>query len=257
MSAVALRRVSVAAACAGLACVVAACSTQIDGRGARSDPGTGGFGSGAPTASPSAASSTAHSSAPSPANDFGAILEKMALKTSDFQSGNTMELIDGGDEVDGEVTLDNCGFTFTTEADRVARRQYALFDSDDDAVGLSNELVAYDTPAAAAKALAEWHTAAATCPAGVVHTQDEPDATFKVSRNDLGAAGLPVSTNGVTIESVNIKTETDYEAVILQLDGRFLDIVYLDQDDALTPADVTSVLAIASVTGQRMVTNAK
>src|SRR6185437_13940155 len=140
-------------------------------------------------------------------------LEKMALRTGDFQTGYTMKLIDGGDQVAGQVTLDNCGFTFSTEAHRVARREYGLVDSDDDPVGLSNELVAYDTTEEATKALAEWHASSINCPSTPIKSQfaDSGSLVFKVSRNDVDAAGLPVPHDTITVESIVDGSTTDYE----------------------------------------------
>jgi hypothetical protein len=52
-------------------------------------------------------------------------------------------MMPGGDEVDGEVTLDNCGYDFSTAALRRARRQYLITPPDDGHFGFSNEVVAY------------------------------------------------------------------------------------------------------------------
>jgi hypothetical protein len=102
------------------------------------------------------------------APDYGSVLEAIALRDGDLADGYTKTLMDGGDQVDGQVTLDNCGFDFTTEAHRVARRQYLVVDSSATPSGLSDELAAYDSPAQAPKAVAQWLASAATC----VHPAD-------------------------------------------------------------------------------------
>jgi hypothetical protein len=134
--------------------VVAGCSSPVTGTGTvRSTP--------AHTASTPAPGRT---SASAPPVDLGSALERMALHDGDLPPGYTLRLIPGGDEVRHQVTLDNCGYDFTTEAHRLARRQYVVLDNASEDTGLSNELVAYATPAQAAIAITQWHTSAATCP---------------------------------------------------------------------------------------------
>jgi len=95
----------------------------------------------------------------------------VALQASDLNSGYTVTLIPDGDKVTGQVTLDNCGYNFTTEAHRVARRQYGVLEGSDD-TGLIERAGSPTTSAAqAAKALAQWHTAAAHCPRTTVHSK--------------------------------------------------------------------------------------
>ena len=170
-------------------------------------------------------------------------------------TGYTFSLIDGGDQVKGQVTLDNCGFTFTTEPHRVARRQYALYDKTNQYGGVSNELVAYDTPDDATKALAEWHTSAATCPKTAVTGSDASDepTVYTVLKDVQASPALPVSTNEYTVESQTSKDGTFYEITLLQLRARYLDIVYSDYYDSAPAADdVTQALQIASITGTRL-----
>ena len=53
--------------------------------------------------------------------------------------------MEDGDQVVDQVTLDNCGYDLTTEAHRVVRRQDVVYAGASGA-GVSNELVAYDSP---------------------------------------------------------------------------------------------------------------
>lgn len=161
----------------------------------------------------------------------------------------------GGDKVAGQVTLDNCGFDFTTESHRVARRQYNVLDSTSGDTGLSNELVAYDTPAHAAQALSQWHTAAATCPHTPVHStvSGEPDLLVTITQNKLDVATLPVATNAITEESATAaKQGTLYNVSILQVRGRYLDAIYLTMDEPLTTQDLDATREVATITGQRL-----
>ena len=124
-------------------------------------------------------------------------MASIALKNTDLAHGYSLHLVPGGNKVAGQVTLDNCGYDFTTEAHRVARRQYRMLDSASADTGLEIELVAYDTAAYAAKAVAQWHTAATTCPDKPVHSTvaGEPDLAYKISLNKLDVATLPVKLN--------------------------------------------------------------
>jgi hypothetical protein len=67
--------------------------------------------------------------------------------------------------VAGQVTLDLCGYTFHTEALRLARLQVTYTRAG--APLISNEVVAYK-PGGAASALREVRAAIAHCPAGYV-----------------------------------------------------------------------------------------
>jgi len=87
---------------------------------------------------------------------LGAALEGFALQPTDFRTGFAVRLLPAGDQVHGQVTLDNCGYRFRSEAHRVARRQYEVLDAAGRKIGLSNELVADDWPGQAARAPGSW-----------------------------------------------------------------------------------------------------
>jgi hypothetical protein len=186
---------------------------------------------------------------------LGTLLERVAVRTTDLQHGYTMQLVPAGDQVAGQVTLDNCGFRFTTEAHRVARRQYALTDAAGRDAGMGNEVVAYDSPAHAAAALAQWHRSAATCPRHAVASTvaGMPRLVERVKHNQLGYAGLPVRHNVVTVESASARRlGTLYMIAILQVHGRVLDAVYLRQSHRPQPRDLAAAVRIAKLTGRRL-----
>jgi hypothetical protein len=120
--------------------------------------GSAGCGSSDDTAASAGAVQLA--SAPTPA----ALVKQVALNTDDFPPRTKVKLYDAGDQVAGQVTLDFCGFDFTSEANRLARRQVAVLFPKAGKVSYSNEVVAYDTDAHAAAALQELRTSVATCP---------------------------------------------------------------------------------------------
>jgi hypothetical protein len=188
-------------------------------------------------------------------------LTKIALRSSDFRPGNTISLTPDGDQVAGQVTLDNCGFDFTTEAHRVARRQYLLANSAGQNVGLSNELVAYDSPHQAALALRQWYKAAAHCPSHAVRSAvvGVPSLKVRVSQDVRHRTGLPNKLNVITAEKARTTDaagldgqHTLFNISILQVRGRILDAVYVTEARQLTHDEVAIALHMADVTGRRL-----
>lgn len=217
-----------------------------------------------PTTSPSG-SSTPSTEAPTPSaspaptssiSSAAQLVEQVVLTTDDVGDGYQVKLIPGGDQVVGQVTLDYCGFTFTSEAHRVARRQVEVLTTAGDPTGISNEVVAYDTAADAAKAMAEFRNAVKTCPLGVYRNSSvlgEPDMRFDVSKLSTSAA-LPVADNAIGVATVRAKGQTGqiYSRLVLQLSGTVLDATYLNGDTPLTADDIAGVDGLAGLTGSRM-----
>lgn len=221
--------------------------------GCASGKGHGAAATAAKVATPSA-SATPSQTPTASAAQLGKTLETMALKRADLPSGMKIGLVPAGDVVKGQVTLDNCGYDFTTEADRVARRQYDVTDGGQD-TGLMNELVAYDSAADAAKALSQWHAAAAHCPHGLIHSHVASEGTYteKIVHNTLGESDLPVSHSAVTEMEMTQKGEGSfYNITIVQVQGRFLDNIYLNTQKSPTKYDWAAARQFADVTGGRL-----
>ena len=261
-------RRSAAALCVLVTASVTACSSPAGG-GAASKPTTGLTTSSAAlsvsaprkSAAVSAPRKSAGSALPrssaATAAQLGSQLASIALKKSDFTHAFSVGLMSGGDQVTGQVTLDNCGFNFTTEAYRVARRQYVVGQSAPGDTGLSNELVAYDTPSHAALAVAQWHTAAATCPHRAVRSTvaGQPDLVITILHVGLNVATLPAKSNAVTVESGRATgKQMLYNLSILQVRGRYLDAVYLTTPTPITGPELTATQRLAVITGQRLLT---
>jgi len=116
-------------------------------------------------------------------------------------------------------------------------------------------LVAYDTPAHAAEAVSQWHTAAATCPHTPVHSTvaGEPDLLMKITQNQFDVATLPATNNAVTVESGTAAGQgTLYNVSILQVHGRYLDAIYLTVDGPITAQELNATVQVAAITGQRL-----
>ncbi|MGH9223191.1 MAG: hypothetical protein ACRD2W_05275 [Acidimicrobiales bacterium] len=94
-----------------------------------------------------------------------AALPTLSVKQEDVPHDFIVSLWPNGDRVEGEVTLNMCSATYPSEALRIARRQTAVFDTQERLV-LSTEAVAYQTPAATAQVFQELRDAQTNCPKG-------------------------------------------------------------------------------------------
>lgn len=107
-------------------------------------------------------------SAPGTVNDENsAALPRLSVHQPDVPAGFEVLLYPDGDKVVNEVTLDLCAAEFPSEALRIARRQTAVLDVDQNLV-FSTEAVGYQSEAATAQAFAELRGAQTNCPAGFV-----------------------------------------------------------------------------------------
>ncbi len=75
---------------------------------------------------------------------------------------------------------------------------------------------------------------------------------FTVTTNEVHVVGLPIADNALTIESYPDDGDTIYWATIAQRQGRYLDLVYVNQDVPYAKDDITSIVEIAAITGRRL-----
>ncbi len=189
---------------------------------------------------------------PGPGGRLGVLLETIAIQDRDFPADYTVQLAPAGDQVHGQATLDNCNYRFTTEAHRVARREYMVIDASGRNTGVGNELVAYDSAAQAARAVAQWHQAAAGCPRGPVRSAGTV-AVVRVSRNEIRLAALPNATNALTVESATVTGKgRAYTIVVLQVRGRILDAIFVVDTNRPTSHDVDNAVRMAALAGRRL-----
>jgi len=107
-------------------------------------------------------------SAPGAASDENsAALPRLSVHQADVANDYAVVLYPDGDKVVNEVTLDLCAATFPSEALRIARRQTAVVDVDQNLV-FSTEAVGYRSEAATAQAFAELRSAQTNCPTDFV-----------------------------------------------------------------------------------------
>jgi hypothetical protein len=139
---------------------------------------------------------------------------KVVLRAAQVAPDVTMKRFPGSSQVAGQVTLDLCGYTFHSEALRLARLQVGYVRAGVPVV--SNEVVAYK-PGGAASALRELRTAIAHCPAGYVSSRVRGVGQLENRIQRFSAAGtLPGSVAIVdhVTEKLNGKTRS-YDAVLV------------------------------------------
>jgi hypothetical protein len=91
------------------------------------------------------------------------MLSRLDVTQADAPRGYSVSLLQGGNQVAGQVTLDLCNGTYASESLRTARRQVDLTDPAGNLV-LSTEAVLYASPAATSQAFSELTQRAANCP---------------------------------------------------------------------------------------------
>jgi len=183
------------------------------------------------------------------------VVEQVVLKARDLPKGSRVALIDGGDEVEGQVTLDECDFPFASESMRVARRQVGVSYPDDGASSYSNEVVAYDSTAHAELALKEWRAAVQACPED--EFRDSAVAGVPDVRTQLlefhTLDSLPVTNNTVARQLVTAKGGRSlYLSVVYEQHGALLDAHYLSTSAEPTERQIARLTDQARTTGQRL-----
>jgi len=150
---VALGVIAVVVAVAAAAITVASGAGRPKHVAARVPIANGGGAAGPSTTIPPAASSDPNAG----------LLNRIDVTQADAPAGDIVTLLQGGNLVSDQVTLDLCNGTYPSESLRTARRQLDL----DDRTGrtlLSTEAVLYTSPSATAQAFSELKARGANCP---------------------------------------------------------------------------------------------
>ena len=193
-----------------------------------------------------------------------ATVAQVTLTTADLRGGLKTVLIRGGGQVKGQITFASCGYRFTSESHRVARRQVNIVSAAGDQTGVSNEVVVYDSAASAAKALAEVRTAAAHCPNRYVVDPARGKPAIRTSavktKTTAGAASTgPAAafderlTLTDTVQ-VNGYKQAEYEAAIIIRKGALVDILWMGRASKLTAGDLRVLAALADITVRKFPT---
>jgi hypothetical protein len=249
-----LRRIVPVLTLAGLALV--SCSSHEDARALRPAPPA----RTTPTL-PVAPTASAPTPAPTPSGTAGPSLEdarqrvdQVGLKQSDLGAKGTVKLRPHGDEVAGYVTLDNCGFTFTTEAARTARRQVDITLAGQKEAAFSNEVVTYPDDETAARAMEEERQSLRGCDG----TTPQPSTSggsylFEVREFTEHAGGYPVDDALSLSERLTSADGTQiYLLAVFLHEGTVLDGHYYASTQTPTPEDVAALTEQARITAGRL-----
>ena len=122
--------------------------------------------------------------------DPGETLRQVVLRPAQVGRGYVLEVVRGGREVKGEVTLDLCGFRYSSESRRSARLQVAYIRRGT-TLALSNEVVSYRR-GGAALAMGEVAGAIRGCPRGEIKSpvRGVPPLRYRVARLSTAGKGL-------------------------------------------------------------------
>lgn len=179
--------------------------------------------SAAAASSTPAASDAPGSTASTSASAAAAMALHLAISPQQMGPGWTSQTLPGGDQVQGQVTLDLCGASFPSESLRIARHQIRLLSATD---AISNDTVIYRS-GGAQQARSELLHAVATCPTGPV--QDSVTGvgrvTFKVQILSPDVRWLP-GTLALDIAVTNADRQTLEEVAIYQFHGDAMSAVY-------------------------------
>lgn len=156
-----------------------------------------------------------------------ALLQRVVLKPTQVGSGYVLSQVPGGHLVQGETTLDFCGYTYASEGLRTARLQ-VLYSAPHDSFEASNEVVTY-APGGPQAALNEVRQAAARCPNGPV--KNPPSGVSNLVRQTQLVSDPTLLPGAVAIlqtdsGTVHGKHVTDYTMAVYQIRGSVLSGVY-------------------------------
>lgn len=207
-----------------------------------------------PTAGPSGVTD------PTDAAEATQLATRIAIQPTDLPSPwaeMRIKVPPNGDKLTGFPSLENCGYRFGSEEDRVVRRAVTVSDADGKDTGVFNEVVIYDTPAHAAAALREWRSSVNGCRLGTIfQPQGEDEPRLRVeSESTTTNSALPVTENTVTMITATALSSPRARLsmmTVLQLQDRVLDIVWVVSPTPLTRSKIASGTTLAAATGRRL-----
>jgi hypothetical protein len=196
------------------------------------------------------------SSTPVSSDPDASYLQRLVVRQPDVVAGNSVQLLNAGNQVVGQTTLDLCNGTYPSEGLRSARLQVVEYDG----TGLpvfSTEAVLYQSPKDAAQAMGELRSVAASCPNGPV-TSPVGEPTVTTRFHAAPDKGWP-SVAGVQRAAYSFTTtdqfgETDQRIAVYVQRGRVLEGLYFDMPTGTQPAvdGQTSVSGIVHLFEQRI-----
>ncbi len=213
-----------------------------------------------PTPTPTAPSPSAPAPSPaSPTQPPGAhasLLQNLVVRQQDVPTSYVVATIAGGDQVQGQATLDLCDATYASEALRLERLQTAAFDQQQVA-NLSTEAVLYRSAAATTQAFREVAEVARTCP--TTPTTDPLTGTTSTTTFGPTPDKSWAHTPGVDRQAYSVTTTDDTgtsrtsTVVYLKRGAVLLGLYFIDASTKPVPVEgKTTVPAIVQVFEKRL-----
>jgi hypothetical protein len=173
---------------------------------------------------------------------------KIALTAAEVGPGYVRHTIPGGNQVQGQVTLDMCGGGYPSEALRTARLQVGFAPPAGAKAQVSNEVVSY-AGAGAQQALREVRRHIATCPKTPVPMPEASAPPLRFSFTKLAVSGLLPGAVAVVVRisaTVNGRKLSETSVAIYQVKGTILSGVYTAKGPLAEQATVAAHAARAS-----------
>ena len=210
----------------------------------------------APTVPTVPASPSPGASAPVSNDPSAPVLQRLVVRQQDVAGNNSVQLLDGGNQVAGQTTLDLCNGRYTSEALRSARLQVVEYDGAGAGV-LSTEAVLYRHGGDAAQAMGEVKSVAASCPPQpVVSPVGEPTVTTRFQpppdKSWPSVGGVErLAFAFTTTDSLGV---TDSHVAVYLRRGRVLEGVYFPSPSGSQPPvdGQTTIAGIVGVFAQRI-----
>jgi hypothetical protein len=186
------------------------------------------------------------------------VVQRVTLNDKDLKGGLQVSLMKGGNVVKGQTTLGPCGYAYTTEAHRLARREVTIVTATKQQSGFFNEVVVYDSVASAAKSMAELRTALAHCPTTAIHESGTSGPLVQISRVRTRVLSGALNKNPAekydeavvtsyteTAKSLHV---TAYVMVIGVRSGAVVSYVGVAARSPITPSGTRAVEALSGIT---------
>ena len=191
------------------------------------------------------------------ADPAASVLSGLGVRQDDVVLPTKVQLLNNGNQVKGQVTLNLCNGTFASEARRTARLQVVVLDQAGDQL-LSTEAVLYSNPAAAAQAFSELKSVATRCPnSPVASPAGEPTITTRLGTAPDGnwpqTSTVERLAYNVTVTDQSGQTQHFVAAYLRR--GRALTGVYFYATTATQPATggKTTIADIVTLFANRLV----
>ena len=183
-------------------------------------------------------------------------LQRLVVRQPDVPPTNTVQLLDGGNQVSGQTTLDLCNGRYPSEALRSARLQVVEYDGGGAGV-LSTEAVLYRHGSDAAQAMSEVRSVAAACPSKpVVSPVGEPTITtrFQGAPDESWPQVDGVARQAYAFTTTDSLGVTEKHVAVYLQRGRVLEGVYFPAPEGSQPAveGQTTIAAITHVFEERI-----